>query len=67
MKLKNDNKPYDCDEKCRKINLNSDNDLSFRKTLQMFDEVIFIRSIFTNNITFYTQVFLEECSNKLTK
>ena len=33
----------------------------------MLDEVIFIRSVFTNNITFYTQVFLEECSNKLTK
>ena len=57
----------DYEEKCRKINLDSDNDLSFRKTLEMLDEVIFIRFVFTNNITFYTQVFLEECSNKLTK
>ena len=44
-----------------RINLNSDNDLSLRKTLEMLDEVIFIRSVFNNNSKFYPQVFLEKC------
>ena len=44
-----------------RINLNSDNDLSLRKTLEMLDEVIFIRSVFNNNSKSYPQVFLEKC------
>ena len=44
-----------------RINLNSDNDLSLRKTLEMLDEVIFIRFVFNNNSKFYPQVFLEIC------
>ena len=50
-----------------KINVNKDNNLSLRKTLEMLDEVIFIRSLFNKKNKFYPQVFLEECLYKLTK
>ena len=50
-----------------KINLNTDNNLSLRKTSEMFDEVIFIRFLFHKKNKFYPKVFLEECLYKLTK
>ena len=50
-----------------KINLNTDNNLFLRTTLEMLDEVILIISLFNKKNKFYSQVFLEECLYKLTK
>ena len=50
-----------------KIDLDTDNNLSLRKTLEMPDEVIFLRSLFNKKNKFYPQVFLEECLNNLAK
>ena len=51
------------DEKHMKINLNSDSDLSLRKTL--YNMVIVVRSIFHEGNNCYPQDFLDKCFCKL--
>ena len=47
----------DCD-KYMKMRFNSDDDLPFRKTLNMYNAVLLIRSVFNNNKNkFYLQYF----------
>ena len=48
-----------------KIKFNLDGYLPFGKTLEMYDIVIVIGSIFNNSNEYYSQVFLSECLFKL--
>lgn len=48
-----------------KIKFNLDGYLPFGKTLEMYDIVIVIGSIFSNSNEYYSQVFLNECLFKL--
>ena len=44
-----------------KIKFNSDDDLSLKKTLKLYDMLIVVRSVFHEDNKFYQRVFLEEC------
>ena len=47
--------------KYMKIKFNSDGDLPLRKTLELYNMVIVVRSIFHEGSKHYPQVFLDEC------
>ena len=48
-----------------KIKFNLDDDLPLRKTLELYNMVIVVRSVFQKDNKCYPQVFLEECLYKL--
>ena len=48
-----------------KIYLNSDNDLSLKKTLELYMIIIIVRSFFHEGSKHYSQVFINECLYKL--
>ena len=55
----------DYDEKCRKIKLDSDGDLSLNKTIEIQNVTIVVRAISYENKEYYLQVFLDEGLYKL--
>ena len=48
-----------------KIKLYSDNDLSLKETLKLYNMIIAARSAFRKGNKYYPQVFLAECLYKL--
>ena len=57
---------YDYDEKYMKIKLNLDDDLPFRKTIEFYDIIRVVRSVFGDGNKYYVQVFLDKHLYKLT-
>ena len=53
------------DEKYMKIKFNADDNLPLRKTLEFYNMVIVVRSVFLEDNKYYSQVFLGECLYKL--
>ena len=53
------------DEKYRKVNLNSGDDLLLNKTIEIQNVTIAARVIFHENNKHYPQVFLDKCLHKL--
>ena len=53
------------DEKYIKIKFVSDDDLPLKKTLELHNMVMFVRSVFLEDNMYYPQVFLDECLYKL--
>ena len=50
------------DEKYMKIKFHSDNDLPLKKTLERYNVVIVVKSVFDEGNKYNPQVFLDECS-----
>ena len=48
-----------------KTQFNSDSNLLSKKTIELYNMIIFVRSIFHEGIKYYPQVFLDECLYKL--
>ena len=48
------------DKKCVKIKFSSDDDLPFTKTLERFNMIIVVRSVFHKDNKYYPQVFLDD-------
>ena len=48
-----------------KIKFNSDDDLPLKKTLELYNMIIIVRSVFHEGNKYYPQVFLDECLHKL--
>ena len=59
------NNSNDYDEKCMKINFNSDDNLLLKKTLELCNMIIVIRIVFHEEGKYYPQGFLDECFIKL--
>ena len=57
--------PESNSKKYMKIKFNSDNDLPLKKTLELYNLEIVVRSVFHKDNKYYQQVFLEECLYKL--
>ena len=53
------------DEKHTKIKFNSDDDSRLKKTLELHNMVIVLRSVFHEGKKYYPQVSLDECFYKL--
>ena len=53
------------DENYMKIEFNQDGDLRLNKMLKLYDMVIVVRSVFLEGNKYYSQVFLDECLQKL--
>ena len=51
------------DEKYMKIKSNSDDDLSLKKTLEIYNRVIVNRPAFHEGNKYYSQFFLDKCIN----
>ena len=56
---------FDYDEKYMKIKLNSDDELSINKKVEILIITIFVRAISLENNKYYPQVFLDECLHKI--
>ena len=56
---------FNYDEKYMKIKLNSDDELSINKTVEILIITIFVRAISLENNKYYPQVFLDECLHKI--
>ena len=52
-------------KKYMKIKFNSDDDLPLKKTLELYNLEIVVRSVFHKDNKYYQQVFLEECLYRL--
>ena len=48
-----------------KIKFSSDEDLTLKKTLELHNIVVLVRSVFHEGNNYYPQVFLDECLYKL--
>ena len=48
-----------------KIEFNSGDDLPLKKTLERYNMVIVVRSVFHEDSKYYRQVFIDECWYKL--
>ena len=48
-----------------KLKFNSDDDLSLKKTLKLYNMIIVVRSVFHERNKYCPQVFLDECLHKL--
>ena len=60
------NKNSECNgNKYMKIKFNSDDDLPLKKTLELYNLEIVVRSVFHKDNKYYQQVFLEECLYRL--
>ena len=44
-----------------KIKINSDDNQPLKKTLKLYNMIIFVRSVFHESNIYYPQVFLDEC------
>ena len=55
----------DCDEKCIKIKLNSDDEVPLNKTIEFSSIIIVVRAVFYENNKYYPQGFLDECLYEL--
>ena len=53
------------DEKYMKIKFNSEDDLPLKKTIELYNMVIVVRSVFHEDNKYYPQDFLDECLYKL--
>ena len=53
------------DEKYMKIKFNSDDDFPLKRTLELYNIEIVVRSVFQEDNKYYPQVFLDERSYKL--
>ena len=59
------NSSDDYDEKYMKIKFHSDDDLPLKKTLELYDIMIVVRSVFNDGSKYYPHVFLDYCFSKL--
>ena len=48
-----------------KIKFTSDNYLLLKKTIELHDMIVVVRSVFHENNKYYLQVLLDECLHKL--
>ena len=53
------------DEKYMKIRFNSDDDLPLKKTLELHNIIIVVRSLFNDGSKHYPQIFLDESLYRL--
>ena len=60
------NNPGNYGEKYMKMKINWDDDLPWKKTLELYNMVVVVRSISHESNKYYQQVFPDECLYKLT-
>ena len=53
------------DEKYMKIRFNSEDDLSLKKTIELRNMIIVVKTVFQEDSKYYPQVFLDEFLYKL--